>query len=244
MPLIRMQPADFKPPRRSFLSVEGLPKVGKTHFALTAPDPIAFLNVDQGLEGTVSGFADKQIDKADYGSAFGLDLAGERLKKDVQEAARAVYLQFEQDYLAALAGPYQTVVVDKATEVWRYLRVAEFGKVSKVPSHLYNHVNATYRRLMIKALDTTKNVILVHDLEEEWEEYVDTDGRSKRRWTGRYQLNGFKETASMVQTGVRLDGMPPNSTVQVLNSRQNIGLVEYGPMPGVGFPELLDMLLG
>ena len=43
-------------PRRLIASLEGREKVGKTHFALTAPPPILFFNIDIGTEGVVGKF--------------------------------------------------------------------------------------------------------------------------------------------------------------------------------------------
>jgi hypothetical protein len=43
-------------PRRLVASVSGKEKVGKTHFALTAPDPIFLISVDIGTEGVVDKF--------------------------------------------------------------------------------------------------------------------------------------------------------------------------------------------
>ena len=46
-------------PRRLVISVEGREKTGKSHFGLTAPGPIVYLNVDIGTEGVVGKFQDK-----------------------------------------------------------------------------------------------------------------------------------------------------------------------------------------
>jgi len=43
-------------PYRLIASVNGLAKTGKTHFALTAPEPIFFINIDIGTEGVVDKF--------------------------------------------------------------------------------------------------------------------------------------------------------------------------------------------
>jgi hypothetical protein len=43
-------------PYRLIASVSGKEKTGKTHFALTAPEPIIFFNIDVGTEGVVGKF--------------------------------------------------------------------------------------------------------------------------------------------------------------------------------------------
>ena len=44
---------------RLIVSVEGLEKRGKTHFAMTAPPPIAYFDMDIGAEGVVNKFEDR-----------------------------------------------------------------------------------------------------------------------------------------------------------------------------------------
>lgn len=45
-----------RPMSRVIANVEAKQKAGKTHFCLTAPDPIVFFNFDQGLEGVIEPF--------------------------------------------------------------------------------------------------------------------------------------------------------------------------------------------
>ena len=53
--------------KRLIVSIAALEKCGKTHFALTAPGPIAYFNFDIGVEGVIGKFCkDKSIWVTDY----------------------------------------------------------------------------------------------------------------------------------------------------------------------------------
>ena len=40
-------------PRRSIMSIEGLDKSGKSRLAMSAPEPIVYLDLDVGTEGVI-----------------------------------------------------------------------------------------------------------------------------------------------------------------------------------------------
>ena len=54
----RAQVLDLK---RLILSVDAEQKRGKTHFALTAPRPLGFINLDDGLEGVINKHDPKHL---------------------------------------------------------------------------------------------------------------------------------------------------------------------------------------
>jgi hypothetical protein len=123
---------------RLILALDGKEKSGKTHFSLTAPDPIAYFAIDMGHEGVVRKFvdgevaskiilrADKKIKVPDI-SVY--DKKTDSLKID----ATAAWEKMRNAYKAACASPdIKTVVVDTATEMWELLRLARLGKVAQV----------------------------------------------------------------------------------------------------------------
>ena len=93
---------------RMIVSTEGSEESGKTHFALTAPRPLTYLDFDRGLEGMDVGAPDvhKQYTLP---PVFG--------DKDAvaQRAARAVMREFIADFRAALGPHMRTLVVDTHT---------------------------------------------------------------------------------------------------------------------------------
>jgi len=223
--------------QRIICSVEGLEKEGKTHWALTAPGPIAYINIDTGGEGVIEKFkADgKQILEwpveapDDSGSAT-----------DVSKRSAPIWDKLVKGWRAGLAYA-RTTIVDTGTEAWEILRLARFGKVSQVKPHHYGPVNAEFRRLIRESYDSDSNLILIH---KQKPKYVN----DKR--TDQYERSGFGDIGFAVQVAVYSyqegDG---KFHTQVLNCRQNAGLkwrdyeddsdVEFASMVGLNsFPAL------
>ena len=175
---------------RILVGVEALEKEGKTHFALTAPGPLAVFDFDTGMEGVVHKFAGKKkIYVSDY-RRLG------NVMTNTPENWVLLWEKFKREYIAAMDAPeIRTVVLDTATEVWELLRMARFGKLTQVMPYHYGPVNAEYRELIRKAYASGKNLILLHKMKDE---YVN----DKR--TGQLKRSGFSDTGFLVQVNVRL----------------------------------------
>ena len=215
-------------PRRLIVSVEALEKQGKTHFALTAPGEIAYHNFDVGLEGVIEKFDTSRIHVADYPRPKMAYVAGGETA--IAEAAEQVWGKFVRDQEGALAAPtIRTLVWDTATENYEVLRLARFGKLTQVMPHHYGPVNSEYREQLRKVYDTDKNLILLHKLGAEWENYTDATGREKGRKTGRYERKGFNDIGFAVQVIVRSyrDYDQPGAPfcLTVLDCRQNPAII-------------------
>jgi len=83
--------------------------VGKTHLALTFPDPVYFFNLDYGLDALLPKFPDRDIRKADFPLSVTLDPG----------FYRHVLLDFAKALGEAIdqAGP-GTIVFDQASQLW------------------------------------------------------------------------------------------------------------------------------
>lgn len=205
--------------KRRIISVEGLEKCGKTHFALTAPGPIAFFNFDNGMEGVVDKFCDgtvanKDILYVDYSlppSEF-----DERPNPNGNPKFLEVWRGFWEDFNRALKSPdIRTLIVDTATECWEILRMGRFGKLTQVMPHNYGPVNAEYESLHKRAYDTDKIVILLHKYRQEF---------LKDKWTGKYERAGYSKIGYVVQDIIRThreEGTADFSST-VIMSRKNI----------------------
>jgi hypothetical protein len=216
--------------RRLIVSVTGPWKSGKTHLSLTAPAPIALIDMDTGLEGVVEDWAKKKeilISSFDYHDASNQD-EHLRLWEDCKQA-----------YLKPLKHPkVRTVVWDTATEGYELIRMARFGKLNKVAMqggvavpYPYGPVNAEYRDLLRKALDSDKNVLLLHRTKDE---YVN----DKR--TGRLVRAGLADMEFVVQVNLRTwyDEERGGFGFTVLDCRQNrdvIGLELVEPLNTFSF---------
>jgi hypothetical protein len=188
---------------RLIVSVSGMEKQGKTHFALTAPDPMALFDMDMGLEGVVQKFSKKTIWTADY-----------KIIPNDPNSWEVTWEKLRSSYKQVLTNQaIRTVVVDTATEQWELLRLARFGKLTQVMPHNYGPVNAEYREMIRQAYLSDKNLVLIHKMKNE---YLN----DKR--TGRKERAGFADTAFLVQMNVEVwrdaDGV---FGLTIVDSRQN-----------------------
>ena len=169
---------------RLIVSIAGLQKHGKTNFALTAPGPIAFFDLDIGTEGVVGKFAsDKEIfvSQYDYRTLKGPD----------PSAALAAWERMKADFVAMINNKdVATVVIDTATEMWALCRMARLGKLTQVMPHNYGPVNAEFRDLLRLSYMCGKNFILTHTMKAE---YVND------KKTGGVERAGFSDIGFLVQ---------------------------------------------
>ena len=180
---------------RLIVSVEGLEKRGKTHFAMTAPPPIAYFDMDIGAEGVVNKFEDR--------------LAGtwpppELKYKETTEHAqwRAVWEAYVKAYRVALGSKeVRSLVVDTATELWELCRLAHFGKAEVILPNQYGPVNKAFRELITKdTYNSNKIVVFTH---RQKDEYVGTINRNTGKEisvrTGRVKRAGFADMGYLMQ---------------------------------------------
>ncbi|OPX33360.1 MAG: hypothetical protein B1H40_00090 [Candidatus Latescibacteria bacterium 4484_181] len=167
--------------QRLIMSISGLEKQGKTHFSLTAPDPIAVFSTDIGEEGVVQKFRDKDI-AIMYLSKF---------DEEDSDKAPEEFSKFRTAYLRLLRGKdVKTIVFDTATEIWELLRLARFGKLTQVMPYQYGPVNNEFRSLLREAYSYDKNLILLHKMRPV---YIN----DKR--VDRFERSGFGDTGYLVQ---------------------------------------------
>jgi len=216
---------------RIIVSLSALEKQGKTHFALTAPGPIAFFSTDIGEEGVVSKFTKDKVIHI-------MDVA--RIGEDAAEQAPEEWDRFAKAYHGALADKkVRSIIIDTATEIWELLRIARFGRLTQVMPYQYGPVNAEYRNLIREAYKFDKNLILIHKMKAQ---YIN----DKR--TGEYDRAGFSDTGFLVQvnaTAYRYDADDGGKfAFTVADCRQQPDLQEMefeGDM--ANFPALAMMVL-
>ena len=215
---------------RIVLSISGLEKCGKTHFALTAPAPTIMFSTDIGEEGVVEKFSDKEI--------WVMPIA--RMDEDSAEQAPKEYARFHEAYTDALRNKdVRTIIFDTATEIWEMLRMARFGRLTQVMPYQYGPVNSEYRALIREAYGYNKNLILLHKMKPQ---YVN----DKR--TADYDRAGFGDTGFLVQVNTRVYRYSPEDggdfAIYVEDCRQEPNMAGeelVGPM--CSFPFLAGMVL-
>lgn len=109
------------PTSRLVVAVWGEPKVGKTHFALTFPEPIRFLNLDFGLRELLPKFSTKDVAWSDLATTSTTDL----------EESQRILKVFHADYLQAVEECQHggTVVIDTATLLWQMVQTVKLHEV-------------------------------------------------------------------------------------------------------------------
>jgi hypothetical protein len=146
--------ADTSMPKRIIMAVNGHRGAGKSHFALTAPGPIAVFNFDVGLSGVVQKFAANKV-----------VMVTDMRVPNVQEEAAREWQRFCNAWTMALkAKDVRTVVIDAETESYELIRLGRFGQLSQVMPYMYGPVSAEYARVLRQALDADKNVVLTRHL--------------------------------------------------------------------------------
>lgn len=182
---------------RLLLNIQGLEKTGKDHFSLTAPDPIAMLSFDIGLEGVIEKFnKKKKVYIAEYELLAQPGVASEA---DVEREASKLWNQVVSDFRDAFASPsIRTVIVDTGSELWELKRLSEFGKMSANVQH-YGPVNADFRRLLRIPYDTNKNFAMLHKMKDEWTRGA--DGKSGK--SGKLERAGMKDIGFLLQGNIQ-----------------------------------------
>ena len=195
---------------RLIIALSGLEKQGKTHFALTAPGPIAMYSTDIGEEGVVEKFPKKDV----------YIMTIDKVDEDAAEQAPVEYDRFRKSYNSMLREKeVRSIVFDTATEIWELLRMARVGKLTQVMPYQYGPVNAEYRALIRDAYKHDKNLILLHKMKPQ---YLN----DKR--TGEYERSGFSDTGFLVQVNAQIYRYAPEDggefVLWVKDCRQNEAL--------------------
>jgi len=206
---------------RLIMSVMGLEKQGKTHFALTAPGPIAMFSTDIGEEGVVGKFTG--------GKKIEIYEVARRDESEDQESVGKEWDNFKAAYLWSMrAKEFRTVLIDTATEIWELLRLARFGTLTQVMPYQYGPVNKEYRMLIREAYNWDKNLILLHKMKAQ---YIND------KKTGEYERAGFNDTGFLVQVNAQVWRYDPSEggefVITVNDARQNpevAGVDFEGPM--------------
>jgi hypothetical protein len=248
LPITGQLPPNFKLvdstiKRRMVMSIEGDWGTGKTDLALTAPGPIAFFKFDLNTEFTLKQFATKKkIYQLDY------DIPDSNDPK-AQLLAEQVMTTFRKDYDHAVRSTeIRTIVWDTATEIWEQTRLEAFGKLTNVMPHHYVAVNNGFRRLIRAAFDSDTNLIMIHRLKDEWQNYTDAKtGTEKGRRTGKKERAGFSDIGFACQVIVQTYFNPEDTDspfqAKVLKCTQNPLIThrvysQIGPLRTNAFPYL------
>ncbi len=204
---------------RMLVGSDGLEKTGKSNFWMTAPGPIAGINLDIGLEGVIHKYSkQKKIWVLNY-----------NIPPMKNTAEYLPHLNIIRSAYEAAANhkDVRTLVVDTGTDLWELIRLAEFGTVNpKDPrgSLAYTNCNMLYRGLIKMAYESDKNLVVTHKLDDEW---VKVNGKNEK--SGSMTRAGFKESSYLIQVNTRhtYDKQAGEFGIEILDCRQNMQMSGY-----------------
>lgn len=212
--------------KRLILLLCGREKQGKTHFALTAPDPIAYINFDVGEEGVIQKA--KAMGKTIFHQKFRRPMTFDHSGSASATGAQEEWIRFSKTWYKLIEVPgLRTIILDTETEANELIRLARLGKLSQVKPHHYGPVNAEYDSLLKSAYDSGLNVVLIDKMKKEYK---------NDKWNGNYERKGFGEMGFIAQVIAQMhryredeleegESWPEDSfAIRVTECRQNAAL--------------------
>lgn len=212
-------PVPEESPKNLIVAISGHDKTGKTHFCMTAPDPIVVFSLDLGLRSMVEKF--KKAGKKIYHKEYVLDLAVDAGPDDTQKEAKVIWDQMRSDFEQIPTLNPRTVVVDSATEMWEIARLAAFGSLLQIQPWFYPKLNTIFRRVLrVADRHPEVNFIYTQKMAEIWDEKVDSHGKRQSYNTGEHKPAGFKDMKYVAQVNVQTFKEGGRFGLEVTNCRQ------------------------
>ncbi len=189
--------------KRIVLCTRALDKLGKTHFAMTAPGPIAIVGLDTGTKEVASKF----IGTKELICAYHKVTGNTGNRGETQEIASKEWQTVKDSLITAIRhSKVRSLVVDTGTEVWELCRLAAFGKLEQVLPHHYGPVNKEMRDLVKLAYDRDDlNVIWIHKMKKEYSQ----NKKGEDSWNGSYAMTGFSDIPFLVDLTLQHYWAPP-----------------------------------
>lgn len=190
-------------PRMS-VTVWAQQKRGKSHFALTAPQPIYYFDFDRGMETLLQ---QQEFRGADI---YHMICRTKMLGKDALREQERLYEEFLANIEAVKNGATGgTAVIDTTTELWGLIQAIELeeirqekveaGKRNTKPQRFeYSRCNIHYQEIIKSLLDNPYlNVCLLNRAKEVYS----ADGQA----TGTFAMQGQKDTPYLTEVTIQLD---------------------------------------
>lgn len=181
-------------PQNSLLvSSAALEKQGKTHFALTMPDPVGVVSIDLGTKGVADKFmkTGKKIYLREH-MAIGdakRELKDEKAKLNYwKEIKNSIYRVIDNKEC-------RSGVVDTGTELWLACRLGMLGSLGKLKKRqfAYDEPNEEFTNLIRDMQLSGKNWCILHKMKKE---YVDDE------WSGGWERAGFGNMGFLAEVNI------------------------------------------
>lgn len=249
------------PTYRLIISSRAREKHGKTHFALTMPNPVAYISYDMGDEGMIEKFADegKVIHRCELPKpVFRKPISGEDMKKREEAETKSKLAQYEEHWLkgrdafesAVGNKDIRSIIVDTNSEFYESIRLARLGKLTQVMPQHYGPVKEEFRNVMqLAKYRKDINVIFIHKMKKEYKE----NSKGDSNWTGKWEMQGFDDMGYIAQViithlreplntggvrfGIRIDDCRQNPDVIGLELWSDEGMCDFANLGMVVFPQ-------
>ena len=212
-------------PRRLIASIQSIKKSeGKTRLAFTAKKPIGYISVEiGGEEGVADSFIPKGQDSFDgiqiakirmdtpvYPNPADFGTTKDEIKKydeavnaAVQACAQPAMDAFYTAYYASLSN-MATTVVDTATDLYALARLADFGRLEKIPQLAYTQIKRAFAKLLDDAFSSSGSVLFLNHMKDKGTMIEDANGRKQWQATGAYEMDGCSVVSEKVQAVIQL----------------------------------------
>lgn len=159
------------------LALDGFTKVGKTTFALTAPGPIAYLDLNLRAMGVIEPFSEVkdiyqiQIAVPQTTSKKGMAASGglNVIQTANTEQCEAQWDLFVNSYKNALVRrEIRSIIIDTATEAYDLTKLARFGRLQQVDPFHWGPVKREFADLVKMGYAARKNVLWIHNLKADF----------------------------------------------------------------------------
>lgn len=185
---------------RLIVAIDGESGSGKNRLAFSAPDPIAFMSFDPNYEKAYREAKASGVRIHRVGYSVPIIKPDGRDGEKIAKALGEVWDEFSNDFMGAVRdSSIETIVIDTATELFELVTYAIYGKNVQVMPKERGHAYAAYRQVIREVENTSKNLVLLHKLKDEWRNDKSTGNRIRA---------GYKDTAFCCNTELLLEKNP------------------------------------
>lgn len=195
--------------RRLMITTEGPRDSGKTEFALSGPGPGMVLCLDRGYDAVFDNKNPPSTRRKDFFFKVVQAPVPTQAKQDIY---LDYWRSFKQSFYEMLDNAdVRTCVLDGDSDSWELQRLAEFGKLTQIPSIMYTGVNAARRALYARAFDSNKIIIATNKVSKDYKTVLDDngdpvkkDGKEVREWDGKsLKRQGFEDNGYLFAIRLR-----------------------------------------
>lgn len=231
-----LPPSQVRKTRRLMIGTDGPANTGKTEWALSAPGPGMVICLDRGFDSMLDNQTPPETRRDDYAfQVVQAPLATQATKEMYIEYWKSFYALFKK---ATDNKDVRTIVIDGDSDSWELQRLAEFGKLTQIPSIMYTNVNAARKAMYSRAYDSGKIIIATNKINKHYKTIYNPDGTVKmsdtgkevREWDGKsYKRQGFEDQdylwAIQLRHLFRETTKGPEWGIKIMRCKADISLV-------------------